>query len=88
VYTALRAALFAGCLALGWLAGLGGVLLLAAALVASGLLSWFLLDRQRAALGLAAERAVSAMRARAHERTAREDAYVDSVLAGGDAERR
>lgn len=81
VYTAARFGLFAGCLVLGWLAGLGGAVLLIAALLVSGLLSWFVLRRQRIAMGAAVDRGLGRARNRIESRAAAEDAYVDSLQA-------
>ncbi|HEU5034894.1 MAG TPA: DUF4229 domain-containing protein [Mycobacteriales bacterium] len=88
VYTLARFALFAGCLALGWLAGLTGLWLLVVALLVSGLLSWFLLQRQRLAMGAAVDAQVQRVRSRMQERTAAEDAYVDEIYAAADDDRR
>ena len=79
VYTSLRVGLFVLCAALGWLAGLSGPLLLIAALLVSGVLSWFVLRRQRIAMGGAVERRVSGLRSRLDARAASEDAYVDAM---------
>jgi len=79
VYTAARVGLFVLCAVLGWVAGLSGPLLLIAALLVSGVLSWFLLGRQRVAMGNVVERRVGRMRARIDARAAAEDAYVDAV---------
>ena len=79
IYTGLRVGLFVGCAALGWLAGLSGPVLLIAALLVSGVLSWFLLRRQRIAMGSVVERRVSGMRSRIDERASAEDAYVDAM---------
>ena len=78
-YNLLRAGLLAGCLGVGYLAGLRGLLLIVVALLASGVLSWFLLTRQRVGMGLAIERSVERGRARMAARTAAEDAYADDV---------
>ena len=78
-YTALRLGLFALCLLLGWVAGLSGFPLLLAALLVSGALAWFLLARQRMALGTSVERWVNRLGARSRTRTAVEDAYVDGL---------
>ena len=59
-----RIGLFVGCAALGFLAGLRGLVLLAAALLISGILSWFLLARQRAAMAEALGGAVTRGRSR------------------------
>jgi hypothetical protein len=75
--------LFVGCAVLGYVAGLRGLPLLAAALLVSGVLSWFLLARQRAAMAEVVGGAVTRGRARLAHRTAEEDAYVDSL--GADA---
>lgn len=75
VYNAARLGLFVGCVVLGYVAGLRGLLLLAAALLVSGVLSWFLLARQRIAMGMAVEHAIRERRRHAAERTAAEDAY-------------
>lgn len=68
-----------GCAVLGYVAGLRGLVLLAAALLVSGVLSWFLLARQRAAMAQALGGAVTRSRSRLAQRTAEEDAYVDAV---------
>ena len=81
VYTAARAGLFALCLALAWVAGLDGLLLLVVALLASGMLSWFLLQRQRLAVGEVVADSVDRARGRLRERTLAEDAYVDALHA-------
>jgi hypothetical protein len=85
VYNAMRLGLLAGCLALGWLAGLRGALLLFVALLVSGVLSWFLLARQRLAMGLAVESALRRTRRRLRARTEAEDAYVEHLIRSGDA---
>ena len=79
VYTAARAGLLLLCLVLGWVAGLSGPVLIIAALLVSGLVSWFLLRRQRIAMGGAVERRVNRMRERIDSRAAAEDAYVDAL---------
>ena len=81
-----RLGLFVGCAVLGYVAGLHGLVLLAAALVVSGILSWFLLARQRVAMAEVVGDAVSRGRSRFGQRAAEEDAYVDSLglEAGGD----
>jgi hypothetical protein len=66
---------------LGYLAGLRSLVLLAAALLVSGLLSWFLLARQRAAMAEVVGGAVTRGRSRLAQRTVDEDAYVDSLPA-------
>jgi Protein of unknown function (DUF4229) len=83
-YNAARFGLFVGCAVLGYVAGLRGVLLIAAALLVSGLLSWFLLARQRMAMGEAVGAAVTRGRSRLAARTAAEDAYAEQVVARQD----
>jgi hypothetical protein len=83
VYNAWRLALFAACGALLALAGLRSIALLAAALLTSGVLSYFLLDGPRRALAEAVGDAVDRGRQRMADRTAREDAYVDEMQARG-----
>jgi Protein of unknown function (DUF4229) len=80
VYNLWRLGLLAGCLALGWVAGLRGALLLFVALLVSGVLSWFLLARQRVAMGTAVEHAVDRTRRRLRARAQAEDAYVDRLM--------
>ena len=79
VYTAARLGLFLVCVVLGWVAGLSGAPLLIAALVVSGLLSWFVLSRQRIAMGSVVERRVNRLQQRIDARAAAEDAYVDAL---------
>ena len=74
-----RLGLFVGCAVLGYVAGLRGLVLLAAALLVSGVLSWFLLARQRAAMAEVVGDAVTRGRSRLAQRAAEEDAYVDSL---------
>jgi hypothetical protein len=81
VYNLGRLGLFVGCALLGYLAGLRGLVLLAAALLVSGVLSWFLLARQRAAMAEVVGGAVTRGRSRLAQRSADEDAYVDSLPA-------
>ena len=80
VYTAARLGLLIVCIVLGLLAGLTGALLLVVALAVSGALSWFLLQRQRAAMGATVERVITRTRRAVRARTEAEDAYVDSHL--------
>ncbi|HVI35690.1 MAG TPA: DUF4229 domain-containing protein [Gaiellales bacterium] len=76
-----RIGLFVACAVLGYVAGLRGLALLAAALLISGILSWFLLARQRAAMAEALGGAVSRSRSKLASRTAAEDAYADALHA-------
>jgi hypothetical protein len=80
-YNAWRLLLLAGCLAIGYLLGLHGLWLVVSALIGSGLLSFFLLKRQRIAMGMAVESQLERGRARLARRTAAEDAYVDAMAA-------
>ncbi|HET7310801.1 MAG TPA: DUF4229 domain-containing protein, partial [Mycobacteriales bacterium] len=82
--TGMRFALFLGCLGVAFAAGLRGFTALLVALVASGLLSLFLLSRQRAAMSVAVDRRVTRLSERARARTQAEDAYVDSLHAEED----
>ena len=79
-YTAARLGLLAGCIVLGWVAGLRGALLLLAALAVSGVLSWFLLGRQRVEMAGSVERTVRRARTRLRARTEAEDAYVEALM--------
>jgi hypothetical protein len=80
-YNAYRLALLAVCIGIGWLIGLPFLALIVSALFVSGVLSWFLLRRQREAMGLAVERTLARGQARMAARASAEDGYVDSVLA-------
>jgi Protein of unknown function (DUF4229) len=79
-YNLLRLVLFGVCVGLGWLAGLRSVLLIVAALLVSGVLSWFWLRPQREAMGRAVEQSVERSRVKLAASTAAEDAYVDEAL--------
>lgn len=81
IYNAWRLGLFGACVFLLALAGLRGFVLPVAALLLSGVLSYFLLDRQRRVLAEALGEAVDRKRRRMAERTEREDAYVDELIA-------
>jgi hypothetical protein len=85
-YNGLRLGLLALCLGIGWLATLRGVVLLVAALAVSGVLSWFLLRRQREAMGMAVEQTVTRSRLREQlaARVKAEDEYADSILQPGE----
>lgn len=78
-YNLLRLGLLALCLGVGWLAGVHSVWLIVAALFVSGVLSWFLLRRQREAMGLAVVQTVERSRVRFAARAAVEDSYVDAM---------
>jgi len=81
VYTGMRLALFLGCLGVVLAIGLRGFAALLVALAVSGLISLFVLSRQRAAMSVAVDRKVSRSRERARARVQAEDAYVDSLHA-------
>jgi hypothetical protein len=80
-YNAWRLLLLVACLGIGDLAGLHGFPLIVVALLVSGVLSWFLLKRQRINMGMAVESQVQRGRSKLAERTAREDAYADALAA-------
>ena len=80
-YNLSRLGLLAVCLGVGWLAGIHDVWLIVGALFVSGVLSWFLLRRQREAMGMAVEQTVERSRVRLAARTAAEDSYVEAMNA-------
>jgi hypothetical protein len=80
-YNLCRLGLLALCLGIGWLAGIRGFPLIVAALFVSGVASWFLLRRQREAMGRAVEQTVERSRVRMSARAEAEDSYVDAMLA-------
>jgi Protein of unknown function (DUF4229) len=75
----MRLALFVVCLVVVYAIGFRGFVALLFALVASGLLSLFLLARQRSAMSVAVDRRIDRLRGRARARAEAEDAYVDSL---------
>jgi hypothetical protein len=79
VYTAARVGVFLVCLAIGWVVGLNGLFLFLVALVVSGALSLFVLQRQRLAMSAAVERSVTRAGTRLRQHTEAEDAYVDEM---------
>ena len=81
VYTLARLALFGLCVAVFYLCGMGLFLALVVAALVSSVASYFLLARQRTELAVAVEARVTAARTKAAERTAREDAVADEILA-------
>ena len=81
IYNVARLALLGVCVGLGWLAGLRGYLLIIAALLVSGVLSWFVLRQQREVMGAAVERTVERSRVRMAEHAAAEDHLVDEAIA-------
>jgi hypothetical protein len=80
-YNAWRLLLLVGCLAIGYFATLRGLWLIVSALVVSGVLSVFLLKRQRIAMGMAVESQIDRGRRLLARRTAEEDAYADALAA-------
>lgn len=76
--------MFVVCVLLGYLAGLRSIWLLVVALVVSGVLSYFLLARQRIVMAEVMTDAVARGKARAARRTAEEDAYVDALIEDQD----
>jgi hypothetical protein len=84
-YNVYRLGLLLIFLGIGWAAGLPGIVTIIGALFVSGVLSWFLLRRQREAMGEAVERTVSRGAARMAARAAAEDGYVDSVIAANQS---
>jgi hypothetical protein len=72
-YTILRFGLFIVVFGLLWLAGAQGVLLLALAILISGVLSYFLLNNQRAAMSGALSRRLTDFRTRLDAGTRAED---------------
>jgi hypothetical protein len=80
-YNVYRLGLLLVCLGIGWLIGLPTLTLVVSALFVSGVLSWFLLRRQRESWAMAVERTVARGQAKMAERTAAEDDYVDAVQA-------
>jgi hypothetical protein len=84
-YNLYRLGLLAICLGIGWLLKLPGLVLIVSALFVSGVLSWFLLRRQRIAMGEAVEHTVARGQARMAARAAAEDGYVDRMLADQEA---
>jgi hypothetical protein len=87
-YSLARLALFGVCVAVFYLAGMGLFLALVVAAVVSSIASYFLLARQRTELAVAVEARVTAARTKAAERTAREDAVADEILAEQERARR
>ena len=79
VYTLLRFALFGAVLVVTLALGLRGFTALIVALAGSGLLSLFVLARQRETMSVAVDRRVGRLRERARARTSAEDAYVDAL---------
>jgi Protein of unknown function (DUF4229) len=81
IYNVLRLGLLVVCLGVGWLVGIHSVWLIVGSLLVSGVLSWFLLRRQREAMGAAVEQTVERSRLRMAAHTTSEDSYVDALHA-------
>jgi len=75
----MRLGLFVVCLLAVYAIGFRGFVALVVALVASGLISLFVLARQRSSMSVAVDRRMSRLRARSQARTQAEDAYVDRL---------
>jgi hypothetical protein len=80
-YNLLRFALLVGFLAVFYLLGAGGLVLVVGAVLASGVASYFLLAGQRAAMIVALQERIQARQARAAAREAREDEYDEQLRA-------
>ncbi|MFL6241109.1 MAG: DUF4229 domain-containing protein [Actinomycetes bacterium] len=87
IYTGSRIGLFV--LLLGLLYGIGvrGLIVYLVALVLSGGLSYFLLERQRSTFGVALQQRVERRRVRAAGRVGREDAVADQLIAEEEGRR-
>jgi hypothetical protein len=85
VYTSARIAIFVVVAAVLAVAGMRGVLLLAVAVVVSGLLSFVMLGRQRDAMSQAVVQRGSRLRQRMQEATEAED-EIDDQLRAADQE--
>lgn len=78
LYNAARVAMLAVALGVLYLAGARGPFLVLAALLVSGVVSWFTLGRQREAVSEGVERFYRERRARLAARTAAEDAAAEA----------
>jgi uncharacterized membrane protein len=87
IYTGSRIGVFVALLGLLYGIGVRGLIVVLIALVLSGILSYFLLDRQRTAFAAALEAGVQRRRARAVARTNREDEIADRLIAEEQAQR-
>jgi hypothetical protein len=85
-YNAWRLLLLLACLGIGALIGLPGLWLVVSSLLVSGVLSLFLLKRQRIAMGMAVESQIERGRRHLAQKTAAEDAYVDALAAQQERE--
>ena len=73
IYTLSRLGLLALCLGIGYLASLRGIILLVAAFLGSGLLSFLLLTKQRTAMGEKIGGALNTVSAKLEANTRKED---------------
>ena len=78
-YNLARLGLLVGFLALFYLLGLGGAVLVLGAVLASGVVSYFALAQQRAAMIEALQQRMQARQAKAAAREAREDEYDEQL---------
>ncbi|HEX7106647.1 MAG TPA: DUF4229 domain-containing protein [Acidothermaceae bacterium] len=78
-YTVLRLAIFAIALGLLWLVRVRGLLLVALAVLVSGLASYALLQRERDAMSARIAQTSARRKARAASRAAREDEIADEL---------
>jgi Mn2+/Fe2+ NRAMP family transporter len=81
-YNLYRLGLLVAFLAAGYLLGAGGLVLVVVAVLASGIASYFLLARQRAAMVTALQAKVAARQARTAAKEAREDEYDEQLRQG------
>ena len=81
VYSASRVGVFAALLGLLYGVGVRGLIVVFIALVLSGVLSYFLLERQRTAFAAAVEARVERRRHAAVAKVNREDAIADQLIA-------
>jgi uncharacterized membrane protein len=81
IYSASRVAVFAVLLGLLYGVGVRGLIVVFIALVLSGVLSYFLLERQRTAFAAAVEARVDRRRTAVATRVGREDAIADQLIA-------
>ena len=88
IYTGSRVGVFAVLLGLLYGIGVRGLIVVFIALVLSGVMSYFVLDKQRAAFAAAVEARVERRRAASAARTAREDEIADRLIEAEEAARR
>jgi uncharacterized membrane protein len=88
VYTGSLVGVFAVLLGLLYGIGVRGLVVVFIALVLSGVMSYFVLDKQRTAFAAAVEARVERRRAAGAARAAREDEIADRLIEAEDAARR